>query len=74
MGYEVVYGDTDSLMVLTEIELERESWDREIGELVGRVEREINKQYAFIRIECEKVFTRLIILSKKKYIAWDRSQ
>ncbi|KCZ81617.1 hypothetical protein H312_00941, partial [Anncaliia algerae PRA339] len=59
LGLNVIYGDTDSIMIDTQtVKVGNE------GEILKDL---INKKYKFIEIEVEKVFKRLILLSKKKY-------
>jgi DNA polymerase I len=66
MGYRVVYGDTDSVMVkMKETDLEQirvkgqEIADRVTGTLPGQME-----------LQFEKVFRRFLPLTKKRYMAW----
>jgi DNA polymerase I len=65
-GYEVVYGDTDSVMVKVPAE-ELE----EIAKIGRDVSSSITKRLAGImELEFEKVFKRFLPLTKKRYAAW----
>lgn len=67
MGYEVVYGDTDSLMI--------NSREKTLGEALKKgieIKRNINSQYrsrGIMEIEVDGVFRTLLLLKKKKYAA-----
>lgn len=63
LGYKVVYGDTDSIMVKTKTnEIERSF---EIGK---ELEKEINKKLeGIVEMKIESVFKSLLILTKKRY-------
>ncbi len=64
LGYEVVYGDTDSIMVNTNsTDLE------EVTKIGARIKREINKLYNLLEIEQDGVFKSMLLLKKKKYAA-----
>lgn len=64
--YKVIYGDTDSIMIKTDIE------DLEEGYKKGReVTEELNKELSgVLEMEFEKIFKSLLILTKKRYAAW----
>ena len=67
LGYEVVYGDTDSLMI--------NSKEKALGEALKKgveIKRNINSQYrtrGIMEIEVDGVFRTLLLLKKKKYAA-----
>jgi len=64
LGADVVYGDTDSIMVATG------SADLAAAlALGGRIKKEVNKRYRTLEIELDGVFARLLLLKKKKYAA-----
>ena len=64
VGLSVVYGDTDSIFVLTK--------EREIKRAVA-IGRElavkVNKKFSCLTIEIDAIFKRLLLLKKKKYVA-----
>ena len=64
IGADVIYGDTDSIMVATGAP--------DIGAalaLGGRIKREVNKRYRSLEIELDGVYARMLLLKKKKYAA-----
>jgi len=62
IGAEVIYGDTDSIMIYTG------SDDMKAAhELAGRIKREINKRYRLLEIELDGLFKCMLLLKKKKY-------
>ncbi len=65
-GFEVVYGDTDSLMVKVGVDdLEK------IRGLASNVSKEITEKLpGVMELQFEKVFKRFLPLSKKRYVAW----
>ncbi|GLC52568.1 hypothetical protein PLESTB_000644200 [Pleodorina starrii] len=64
MGGEVIYGDTDSIMVATRSESVDEA--RALG---ARIKSEVNKRYKLLEIELDGVFRSILLLKKKKYAA-----
>jgi len=61
-GLSVIYGDTDSLMINTNV------YDLEEAKKEGRsLMTEINKEYKTLEIDLEAVFNRLLLLKKKNY-------
>jgi DNA polymerase alpha subunit A len=67
LGLDVVYGDTDSIMINTRI-TDKNSLKtvRELGE---QVKREVNKLYRTLELEIDGIFQCLLLLKKKKYAA-----
>jgi DNA polymerase alpha subunit A len=64
IGKEVVYGDTDSIMINTD----SESLSDVIA--LGQViKKEVNKRYRLLEIEMDGVFKCMLLLKKKKYAA-----
>lgn len=64
IGRNVIYGDTDSIMVDTSTE--------ELSDVIslGRIiKKEVNKRYRLLEIEMDGVFKRMLLLKKKKYAA-----
>jgi len=64
MGMRVIYGDTDSIMILTK----GEEYGR-AEEMARRLVEKINGKYSRIEIELEKAFRRLLLYTKKRYAA-----
>lgn len=65
LGYEVIYGDTDSVFVAART--------RDYGEaekLALKIKGEVNKKYRKLEIDMDAVFKRLLLLKKKKYAAY----
>uniref|UniRef100_A0A665VTB0 DNA polymerase n=1 Tax=Echeneis naucrates TaxID=173247 RepID=A0A665VTB0_ECHNA len=64
MNLEVIYGDTDSIMINTNSRsLE------EVFKLGNKVKAEVNKLYKLLEIDIDGVFKALLLLKKKKYAA-----
>ncbi|XP_035798609.2 DNA polymerase alpha catalytic subunit isoform X3 [Amphiprion ocellaris] len=64
MNLEVIYGDTDSIMINTNSKsLE------EVFKLGNKVKAEVNKLYKLLEIDIDGVFKSLLLLKKKKYAA-----
>uniref|UniRef100_A0A8C2ZNL1 DNA polymerase n=1 Tax=Cyclopterus lumpus TaxID=8103 RepID=A0A8C2ZNL1_CYCLU len=64
MNLEVIYGDTDSIMINTNSRsLE------EVYKLGNKVKSEVNKLYKLLEIDIDGVFKSLLLLKKKKYAA-----
>ncbi|KAA0704573.1 DNA polymerase alpha catalytic subunit [Triplophysa tibetana] len=64
MNLEVIYGDTDSIMInsnSTNLE--------EVYKLGNKVKSEVNKLYKLLEIDIDGVFKSLLLLKKKKYAA-----
>ncbi|OTF76403.1 hypothetical protein BLA29_010055, partial [Euroglyphus maynei] len=64
MGFEVIYGDTDSIMILTPCTKYEEV--REIGR---KIQAEVNQLYRRLEIDIDGVFRSMLLLKKKKYAA-----
>ncbi|GMI02114.1 hypothetical protein TrST_g14239 [Triparma strigata] len=67
VGLEVIYGDTDSIMINTNIS-EVEKFDA-VFSLGEKVKREVNKLYKTLELEIDGVFRSMLLLKKKKYAA-----
>lgn len=65
-GYDVVYGDTDSVMVKVDTD------DLEKTKRLGsKIAKEITEKLpGIMELEFEKVFKRFLPLTKKRYAAW----
>lgn len=64
LGHEVVYGDTDSLMINPRM--------NELGQVIVtgvEIKKEINKKYKFLEMDIDGIFRSLLLLKKKKYAA-----
>lgn len=64
IGRNVIYGDTDSIMVDTSTE--------ELADVISLghiIKKEVNKRYRLLEIEMDGVFKRMLLLKKKKYAA-----
>jgi DNA polymerase alpha subunit A len=67
IGLEVIYGDTDSIMINTGIQDPSEYG--KVLELGNKVKREVNKLYKTLELEIDGVFSSMLLLKKKKYAA-----
>lgn len=64
LNLEVIYGDTDSIMIYSGLE--------EIGKakaIAGKVIQEVNKKYRCLEIDLDGLYKRMLLLKKKKYAA-----
>ncbi|KAM0733007.1 DNA polymerase alpha catalytic subunit [Formica fusca] len=64
LQYEVIYGDTDSLMINTNI-LEYD----DVFSIGRKIMREVNNRYKKVELDIDGVFRYLLLLQKKKYAA-----
>ena len=64
LGFNVVYGDTDSIMINTGTNSLQQSM-----EMGRRLKAEVNVLYKCLEIEIDGVFKSLLLLKKKKYAA-----
>ncbi|MCO5547461.1 hypothetical protein L7F22_000911 [Adiantum nelumboides] len=64
LNLEVIYGDTDSIMIHTGLE------DLQIVKSIAvKVIKEVNKKYKLLEIDLDGIFKRMLLLKKKKYAA-----
>ncbi|KAJ2582893.1 DNA-directed DNA polymerase alpha catalytic subunit pol1, partial [Coemansia sp. RSA 1836] len=63
-GLEVIYGDTDSIMIAT-----RTAALADVYELGAQFKRRVNDRYRLLELDIDGVFKRLLLLKKKKYAA-----
>uniref|UniRef100_A0A3B3QW26 DNA polymerase n=1 Tax=Paramormyrops kingsleyae TaxID=1676925 RepID=A0A3B3QW26_9TELE len=64
MNLEVIYGDTDSIMINTNnTDLE------EVLKLGNKVKSEVNRLYKLLELDIDGIFKSLLLLKKKKYAA-----
>lgn len=67
VGLEVIYGDTDSIMINTRLNDENDL--KQVKELGERVKREVNRLYKTLELEIDGIFRSMLLLKKKKYAA-----
>lgn len=64
MGLDVIYGDTDSVMINTNlVDLQQ------VKEIGNKVKREVNKLYKSLELDLDGIFRSMLLLKKKKYAA-----
>ena len=64
MGFEVIYGDTDSIMINSNTQ------DiQKVYQIGNKIKTEINKMYKLLELEVDGIFRFLLLLKKKKYAA-----
>lgn len=64
LNLEVIYGDTDSIMIHSGLE------DLVAAKTIAaKVIREVNKKYRLLEIDLDGVYRRMLLLKKKKYAA-----
>jgi DNA polymerase alpha subunit A len=67
IGLDVIYGDTDSIMINTRItDVAEYDKVRQLGE---KVKQEVNKLYKTLELEIDGTFRSMLLLKKKKYAA-----
>ena len=64
LGFNVVYGDTDSIMINTGTNILNQALD-----MGRRLKVEVNQLYKCLEIEIDGIFKSLLLLKKKKYAA-----
>ncbi|CAH1102707.1 unnamed protein product [Psylliodes chrysocephalus] len=64
MNYNVVYGDTDSIMINTNI-----SEYEQVFEIGLKIKQEVNKLYKQVELDIDGVLKYLLLLKKRKYAA-----
>ncbi|KAG7347959.1 B family DNA polymerase [Nitzschia inconspicua] len=67
VGLEVIYGDTDSIMINTRISDTNALPN--VHKLGEQVKKEVNKLYKTLELEIDGVFRTMLLLKKKKYAA-----
>ncbi|CAH3146316.1 unnamed protein product [Pocillopora meandrina] len=64
LGLDVIYGDTDSIMINTN------TTDLvEVRKIGNKVKNEVNKLYRLLEIDIDGIFKSMLLLKKKKYAA-----
>jgi DNA polymerase alpha subunit A len=69
VGLDVIYGDTDSIMINTRISGKDLDQLKNVYELGARVKHEVNRLYRTLELEIDGVFQSMLLLKKKKYAA-----
>eukprot|EP00554_Chaetoceros_debilis_P005310 CAMPEP_0194075076 /NCGR_PEP_ID=MMETSP0149-20130528/2112_1 /TAXON_ID=122233 /ORGANISM="Chaetoceros debilis, Strain MM31A-1" /LENGTH=1588 /DNA_ID=CAMNT_0038755433 /DNA_START=89 /DNA_END=4855 /DNA_ORIENTATION=- len=69
VGLDVIYGDTDSVMINTRISGKDISKLKDVYQLGNTVKKEVNKLYRKLELEIDGVFRSMLLLKKKKYAA-----
>ncbi|KAL8247014.1 hypothetical protein R6Q59_008230 [Mikania micrantha] len=64
LNLEVIYGDTDSIMIYTGLDDITKA-----KSIAGNVIREVNKRYKRLEIDLDGLYKRMLLLKKKKYAA-----
>ncbi|XP_031475754.1 DNA polymerase alpha catalytic subunit [Nymphaea colorata] len=64
LNYEVIYGDTDSIMIHTGLDDISEA-----KSIATKVKVEVNKKYRCLEIDLDGLYKRMLLLKKKKYAA-----
>ncbi|XP_037414948.1 DNA polymerase alpha catalytic subunit-like isoform X2 [Triticum dicoccoides] len=64
LNLEVIYGDTDSIMIYTGLDDISKA-----KSIAGKVIQEVNKKYRCLEIDLDGVYKRMLLLKKKKYAA-----
>lgn len=64
LGLEVIYGDTDSIMINT-----RTDDLQAVKEMGRKVKTSVNKKYRLLELELDGIFQAMLLLKKKKYAA-----
>ena len=67
VGLEVIYGDTDSIMINTRISDPNEL--KAVEDLGEKVKKEVNRLYKTLELEIDGIFRSVLLLKKKKYAA-----
>jgi DNA polymerase alpha subunit A len=67
VGLDVIYGDTDSIMINTRITDPTEF--TKVLQLGEKVKQEVNKLYKTLELEIDGTFRAMLLLKKKKYAA-----
>jgi DNA polymerase alpha subunit A len=69
LNLDVIYGDTDSIMINTRIPGKSMEQLNEVFDTGNKVKREVNKHYRTLELEVDGVFRSMLLLKKKKYAA-----
>lgn len=64
LGFDVVYGDTDSIMIDTKLKVDNLPQIMDIG---LTIKKRVNQRYKKLEIDIDGIFERILLLRKKKY-------
>ena len=64
LGLDVIYGDTDSVMINTNI-----TDFKLVNEIGLKVKSSVNKLYESLELDIDGIFKSMLLLKKKKYAA-----
>lgn len=64
MGYDVIYGDTDSIMINT-----NSTSLPDVRVIGNKIKKEVNNLYKLLEIEIDGIYKMMLLLKKKKYAA-----
>jgi DNA polymerase alpha subunit A len=64
LGLDVIYGDTDSIMINTKC-----TNMQEVTAMGTKLKREVNRRYKLLEIEVDGIYKSMLLLKKKKYAA-----
>jgi DNA polymerase alpha subunit A len=67
VGLDVIYGDTDSIMINTRLNGDDDL--KQVRKLGEQVKQEVNKLYNTLELEIDGIFRSMLLLKKKKYAA-----
>lgn len=67
LGLDVIYGDTDSIMINTRLSKAEDL--PKVKELGEKVKKEVNRLYRTLELEIDGIFRSMLLLKKKKYAA-----
>ena len=67
VGLDVIYGDTDSIMINTRLSNEDDL--PKVKELGEAVKQQVNRLYKTLELEIDGIFRSMLLLKKKKYAA-----
>ena len=67
VGLDVIYGDTDSIMINTRLNSEQDL--PQVMQLGEKVKKEVNRLYRTLELEIDGIFRSMLLLKKKKYAA-----
>jgi len=64
LGQQVIYGDTDSIMINTNCDSVSQ-----VHDIAKNIKKEINKRFQILEIDLDGIFKNMLLLRKKKYAA-----
>ncbi|XP_053671206.1 DNA polymerase alpha catalytic subunit [Anopheles nili] len=64
MNYQVIYGDTDSIMISTNI-----TDFEQVNRIGASIKQHVNKAYRCLELDVDGIYKYLLLLKKKKYAA-----